>query len=61
MIVDRDEYMALLSSLARIELLIKVLMEAKYGRTEANRVYKEVVETIDSQLKVGDVDEDTKN
>lgn len=61
MIVDRDEYMALLSSLARIELLIKVLMEAKYGRTKANRVYKEVVETIDSQLKVGDVDEDTKN
>lgn len=54
MIVDRDEYIALLSSLARIELLIKVLMEAKYGRTEANRVYKEVVETIDSQLKVGD-------
>lgn len=57
MIVDRDEYMALLSSLARIELLIKVLMEAKYGRTEANRVYKEVVETIEKELKDGDDDE----
>lgn len=57
MIVDRDEYMALLSSLARIELLIKVLMEAKYGRTEANRVYKEVVETIEKGLKDGDDDE----
>ena len=52
--MSKEEYMALFSSLARIELLIKVLMEAKYGRTEANRVYKEVVETIDNQLKVGD-------
>lgn len=57
MIVNRDEYIALLSSLARIELLIKVLMEAKYGRTEANRVYKEVVETIEKGLKDGDDDE----
>lgn len=59
--MTKEEYLTLLSSLARIELLIKILMEAKYGRTEANRVYKEVVETIDSQLKVGADSEDTKN
>lgn len=55
--MDKEEYIALLSSLARIELLIKVLMEAKYGRTEANRVYKEVVETIEKGLKNGDSNE----
>ena len=45
-----EKFEALLSSLARIELLIKTIMENKYGRKEATRVYKEIVKLVDDNL-----------
>lgn len=56
--MDKEEFKAIMSSLARIEFLIKIIMEEKYGRKEANRVYNEVVKTIDSQLFSGGEEND---
>lgn len=57
--MNKEEFKAIMSSLARIEFLIKIIMEEKYGRKEANRVYNEVVKTIDSQLFSGGEENDT--
>ncbi len=56
--MNNEEFKAIMSSLARIEFLIKIIMEEKYGRKEANRVYNEVVKTIDSQLFSGGEEND---
>ena len=55
--MTKEEYKELVSSVARIEFLIKIIMEEKYGKVEANRVYNEVVKAIDSQLFVGESNE----
>ena len=49
---EKDLYLALLQSNARIELLLKTLMSAKYGEKEANRVYEEIHEIIEKNLKL---------
>ena len=49
---EKDLYLALLQSNARIELLLKTLMSAKYGEKEANRVYDEIVKVIEKNLKI---------
>ncbi len=56
--MNNEEFKAIMSSLARIEFLIKIIMEEKYGRKEANRVYNEVVKRIDSQLFSGGEEND---
>ena len=48
--MNEEEFKAIMSSVARIEFLIKTIMEEKYGRKEANRVYEEVAKIIDSRL-----------
>lgn len=48
--MNREEFRAVMESLARIELMIKVNMEAKYGRKETNRVYNEIVNTITKEF-----------
>ena len=48
--MDKEEFKAVFSSLARIELLIKTIMAEKYGEKEANKVYGEVVKVIDENL-----------
>lgn len=47
---NKQEFVVLLQSLGRIELMIKSIMEEKYGRKETNRVYKEIVKIIDNKL-----------
>lgn len=50
--MNKQEFVVLLQSLGRIELMIKSIMEEKYGRKETNRVYKEIVKTIDDNIKL---------
>ena len=50
--MEKDIYLALLQSTARIELMLKTIMSAKYGDKEANRVYDEIVKVIDKNLKI---------
>lgn len=50
--MNRQEFITLLQSLGRIELMIKSIMEEKYGRKETNRVYKEIVKIIDDNIKL---------
>ena len=50
--MNREEFKALLSSVARIELLIELIMEAQFGKKEAKRVYGEVVKLIEDKLFV---------
>ena len=50
--MNKQELVVLLQSLGRIELMIKSIMEEKYGRKETNRVYKEIVKIIDDNLKL---------
>lgn len=45
--MNKEEFKALFSSVARIEWLIKIIMQEKYGTKEANRVYQEVADTIE--------------
>ena len=47
---NKQEFVVLLQSLGRIELMIKSIMEEKYGRKETNRVYKEIVKIVDNKL-----------
>ena len=48
--MTREEFKAVFTSLARIEMLIKVIMQAQYGEKEANRVYQEVTELMNKEL-----------
>ena len=48
--MTKEEFKAIMQSLGRIEFLLKIMIEAKYGRTEANRVYGEIVDIIDKEL-----------
>ena len=50
--MNKQEFVVLLQSLGRIELMIKSIMEEKYGRKETNRVYKEIVKIIDNNIKL---------
>lgn len=50
--MNKQEFLVLLQSLGRIELMIKSIMEEKYGRKETNRVYKEIVKIIDNNIKL---------
>lgn len=45
--MTKEEFKALLSSLARIELLIVTNMKAKYGEKTGRDVYDEVIKAID--------------
>lgn len=45
--MNKEEFKALFSSVARIEWLIRIIMQEKYGTKEANRVYQEVADTIE--------------
>ena len=57
---NKQEFVVLLQSLGRIELMIKSIMEEKYGRKETNRVYKEIVKIIDDNIKLPtSLDEDS--
>ena len=49
---NKQEFVVLLQSLGRIELMIKSIMEEKYGRKETNRVYKEIVKIVDNNIKL---------
>ena len=49
---NKQEFVVLLQSLGRIELMIKSIMEEKYGRKETNRIYKEIVKIIDDNIKL---------
>ena len=55
---NKQEFVVLLQSLGRIELMIKSIMEEKYGRKETNRVYKEIVKIVDNKLPTS-LDEDS--
>lgn len=48
--MSREEFKALLSSVARIEFLIKIIMEAQFGEKETKRVYGEVIKIIEDKL-----------
>lgn len=48
--MDKEEFKAVLSSLARIELLIKTIMAEKYGEKVANEVYSKAVNIVDENL-----------
>lgn len=50
--MNKQEIVLLFQSLGRIELMIKSIMEEKYGRKETNRVYKEIVKIIDDNIKL---------
>lgn len=50
--MNKQELIVLLQSLGRIELMIKSIMEEKYGRKETNRLYKEIVKIIDDNIKL---------
>ena len=50
--MNKEAFVVLLQSLGRIELMIKSIMEEKYGRKETNRVYKEIVKIIDDNIKL---------
>ena len=50
--MNKEEFVVILQSLGRIELMIKSIMEEKYGRKETNRVYKEIVKIIDDNIKL---------
>lgn len=50
-----EEFKVILKSLGRIELLIKLMIEAKYGKAEGRRVYKEVTDLIDKELFKEDI------
>lgn len=50
--MNKQEFVVLLQSLGRIELMIKFIMDEKYGRKETNRVYKEIVKIIDDNIKL---------
>lgn len=50
--MNKQEFIVLLQSLGRIELMIKSIMEEKYGRKETNRVYNEIVKIIDDNIKL---------
>lgn len=50
--MNKQEFVVLFQSLGRIELMIKSIMEEKYGRKETNRVYKEIVKIIDDNIKL---------
>ena len=50
--MNKQEFIVLFQSLGRIELMIKSIMEEKYGRKETNRVYKEIVKIIDDNIKL---------
>lgn len=50
--MNKQEFVVLLQSLGRIELMIKSIMEEKYGRKETNRVYKKIVKIIDNNIKL---------
>lgn len=50
--MNKQELVVLLQSLGRIELMIKSIMEEKYGRKETNRLYKEIVKIIDDNIKL---------
>lgn len=50
--MNKQEFIVLLQSLGRIELMIKSIMEEKYGRKETNRVYKKIVKIIDDNIKL---------
>lgn len=50
--MNKEGFVVLLQALGRIELMIKSIMEEKYGRKETNRVYKEIVKIIDDNIKL---------
>ena len=50
--MNKREFVVLLQSLGRIELMIKSIMEEKYGRKETNRVYKEIVKFVDDNIEL---------
>lgn len=50
--MELDLLKAIFQSNARIELLLKTLIQAKYGEKEANRVYDEILKVIDKNLKI---------
>lgn len=56
--MNSEEFKAIYKSLARIELLLKTMIEAQYGEKNAKRVYGEVVNVIDKELFKEDTDND---
>ena len=50
--MNKQEFIVLFQSLGRIELMIKSIMEEKYGRKETDRVYKEIVKIVDNNIKL---------
>lgn len=54
--MNKEEFKAIMKSLARIEFLLKTMIEAKYGRKEAKRVYGEIVDIVDKELFKEDTD-----
>lgn len=54
--MTKEEFKAIMQSLGRIKLLLKTMIEAKYGEKTAKRVYGEIVDIIDRELFKEDTD-----
>lgn len=50
--MNKQEFIVIFQSLGRIELMIKSIMEEKYGRKETNKLYKEIVNIINDNIKL---------
>jgi hypothetical protein len=50
--MELDLLKAIFRSNARIELMLKAIISAKYGEKEAIRVYGEIIKTVDKNLKM---------
>ena len=48
--MNKEEYKELMKSVARIEWLIFIIMQEKYGEKQAKKVYDEVNKLIDNEL-----------
>ncbi len=48
--MNKEEYKELMKSVARIEWLIFLIMQEKYGEKQAKKVYDEVNKLIDNEL-----------
>lgn len=57
--MNKEEFKTLMSSVARIEWLIFIIMQEKYGEKEAKKVYNEVCNVIDKDLFKEATDNDT--
>lgn len=48
----KEILLAILQSNARIELLIQTYLKSQFGEKETQRVYKEVCDLIDKEVKI---------